>query len=361
MSSPSILLTGASGYIGGAVLAQLLSSGYDASKISALVRSREHAQIIQKLGVNTVLFEGLHDIEVIKKAASNNDIAISCASAMDLPSCIALVEGLGDRKAKSNKNAYYIHTSGTSNFGDHPYTGTPNLEVRSDKDDIFSWEKEHAETWIIRKVDVAITEAGVRLGVKTAIVNPPLIYGTGAGPINQRSLQVPTLIKMSLGFEQPIVLGEGSGIWTVVHIADVARMYNLLARRIADGQSVDFGQQGYHFLEAGEVAWLDISKAIARSGHAQGLFQTAEVKKVSPDEFASALSIPFLNAHMVEVIWGSNSRIKGVKSREIGWQPDITAAGFLASVEDEVRIIYQEQAGQIESSTERLFRGASSQ
>ena len=66
-------------------------------------------------------------------------------------------------------------TSGTSNFGDHPYTGTPDLQVRSDKEDIFSWEKENAEAWIIRKVDVAITEAGLRLGVKTAIVNPPLI------------------------------------------------------------------------------------------------------------------------------------------------------------------------------------------
>ncbi|KIV84582.1 hypothetical protein PV11_00355 [Exophiala sideris] len=360
MSSLTILLTGASGYIGGAVLAKLLSSGYDASKISALVRSHEHAQIVQKLGINSVLFEGLHDLGVIKREASNNDIVISCASAMDLPSCIALVEGLGERKAKYGKDVYYIHTSGTSNFGDHPYTGKPNLEVRGDKDDNFSWEKENAETWIIRKVDVAITEAGIRLGVKTAIVNPPLIYGTGEGPINQRSLQVPTLIKMSLGFKQAIVLGEGSGIWTVVHIADVAKIYSLLVQRIVDGKAIEFGKQGYYFVETGEVTWLDISKAIARSGHTQGLFPTAEVKEVSPVDFASALNISFLNAHMVEVIWGSNSRIKGVKSREIGWQPDIPATDFVASVEDEVRIVYQQQAGQTESSTERLFRGASS-
>ena len=82
-------------------------------------------------------------------------------------------------------------------------------------------------------------------------------------------------------------------------------MYSLLVQRIADGQSVDFGKQGYHFVETGEITWLDISKAVARSGHTQGLFQTTAVKKVLPDEFASALNIPFLNAHMVEVIWGS--------------------------------------------------------
>ena len=55
------------------MLAQLLSSGYDASKISALVRSQEHAGIVQKLGVNSVLFDGLHDLDVIKREASKND------------------------------------------------------------------------------------------------------------------------------------------------------------------------------------------------------------------------------------------------------------------------------------------------
>jgi hypothetical protein len=66
-------------------------------------------------------------------------------------------------------------TSGTSNFGDHPISGEPNLTIRSDEDEIYSWEKETAEDWILRKVDVAITDAGEHLGVKTAIINPPLI------------------------------------------------------------------------------------------------------------------------------------------------------------------------------------------
>jgi hypothetical protein len=36
-------------------------------------------------------------------------VVISCASAMDLPSCIAMVEGLGERKAASDKDVLYIH------------------------------------------------------------------------------------------------------------------------------------------------------------------------------------------------------------------------------------------------------------
>jgi hypothetical protein len=36
-------------------------------------------------------------------------VVISCASAMDLPSCLALVEGLGNRKASTGVDVHYIH------------------------------------------------------------------------------------------------------------------------------------------------------------------------------------------------------------------------------------------------------------
>lgn len=80
-------------------------------------------------------------------------------------------------------------------------------------------------------MDVAITDAGESLGVKTCIINPPLICkfisldsssklfmpvdiidGTGKGPFNQTSIQVPALIKLSLSAKQALVLGEGRGV-----------------------------------------------------------------------------------------------------------------------------------------------------
>lgn len=36
-------------------------------------------------------------------------VIISCASAMDLPSCEALVKGLGSRKAETDGDVFYIH------------------------------------------------------------------------------------------------------------------------------------------------------------------------------------------------------------------------------------------------------------
>lgn len=114
------------------------------------------------------------------------------------------------------------------------------MTVRTDKDDIYSWEKEHADTWPSRKVDVTIIEAGERLGVKTIITNPPLICmfaeesdirclhkltlanvllttpdGRGNGIGNQISIQIPPLVEISLKKKQAIVLAKGEGVsWT---------------------------------------------------------------------------------------------------------------------------------------------------
>jgi hypothetical protein len=38
-------------------------------------------------------------------------VVISCASAMDLASCVAMVEGLGERHNASNNDVLYIHVS----------------------------------------------------------------------------------------------------------------------------------------------------------------------------------------------------------------------------------------------------------
>jgi hypothetical protein len=85
---------------------------------------------VKALGATPIHFDGLHDISTIKEAASQHDgwllniterelllicyvyvVAISCASSMDLESCTALVQGLGERKQKTGQEGYYIHVS----------------------------------------------------------------------------------------------------------------------------------------------------------------------------------------------------------------------------------------------------------
>jgi hypothetical protein len=71
--------------------------------------------------------------------------------------------------------AHFVETSGASNFGDHPISGSPMDDVRTDKDDIFGWEKSNADGWVTRSVDIAVIEAGEKFNVQTVIINPPII------------------------------------------------------------------------------------------------------------------------------------------------------------------------------------------
>lgn len=116
---------------------------------------------------------------------------------------------------------------------------------------------------------------------------------------------MPALIKLALHEKQAVVLGQGKGLWTFVHISDVAAFYALLLSKILAGASLRLGAQGYYFVEAGETSWLRISQQIGRAGHAQGLFSSEEPKSITPEEMKKALNISFLNAWMIEVIWGS--------------------------------------------------------
>ncbi|KAH7173127.1 uncharacterized protein B0J16DRAFT_389014 [Fusarium flagelliforme] len=287
-----ILLTGSSGYIGGSVLHELKTRN-----------------AVLQMNVKPIHFDGLHDLESNEKAASEHDIVISRASSMDEASCVALIRGLGERKLQHHGEVYHIHTSGTSNFGDHPISGTSVDAVRSDEDGIFGWEKENAEGWITRAVDVAAINAGEEFDVRTAIVNPPIIYGKGTGPPHQTSIQIPALIKVSLHFKQAVVVGDGQGVWNYIHINDVSSFYCHLVQLILDNRPLKFGKTGYYFPESGEVSWREISERIAEAGFAQGLFEKQDLKPLTTDDLCQAIGISFLNPSMVEVIWASNARI----------------------------------------------------
>jgi hypothetical protein len=74
---------------------------------------------------------------------------------------------------------------------------------------------------------------------------------------------------------------------------------------IMDKKTLQFGKTGYYFIESGQVSWRTISEKISEAGFTQGLFETKDLRSITPEEMCRAISIPFLNPLMVEVIWAS--------------------------------------------------------
>ncbi|ORX98363.1 hypothetical protein BCR34DRAFT_577306 [Clohesyomyces aquaticus] len=182
MATPKshVLIVGATGYIGGSILSKLLQCSSAAELcISALIRRPEQAAKLQSMGVKPVLFGGLDELETCKEVASQYDVVINAASASHDASARAMVEGLHLRQKATGRNAYMIHTSGTSILGDHPYTSQSHKDkIWSDeKDDVFEMEKNHPEWYGQRVTDVSVVESGQWLDVRTYIVVPPTICG----------------------------------------------------------------------------------------------------------------------------------------------------------------------------------------
>jgi len=109
MSTPKILLVGATGYIGGSVLSTILDSAViPKSSLTILVRGEDKAKVFQDLGLNTILFTSLDETSLIQNAASEHDIIIGTAIGWHPSSAEALIRGLAQRKAQTGREVHLI-------------------------------------------------------------------------------------------------------------------------------------------------------------------------------------------------------------------------------------------------------------
>lgn len=89
---------------------------------------------------------------------------------------------------------------------------------------------------------------------KTALVFPPLIYGRGRGPVNQRSVQVPESAKATLQRRAGFQVGKGQSIWSNVHITDISQIFAKLVEKAVQGEDGElWNENGLYFAENGEL------------------------------------------------------------------------------------------------------------
>ena len=233
---------------------------------------------------------------------------------------------------------YLIHTSGTGilvsiNAGAIGY-GKPDEKVFNDWDGVAEVTS-LPDAAAHRNVDRVILAAGTQKDTKveTAIVCPPLIYGRGRGPDNQKSIQLPELAKAVLKGKKGIQIGAGKNVWNIVHVVDLSKVYvKLVEAAAAKGGNVSWGADGYYFAENGEHVWEDIYKGVAVSSHKAGYIPSDEVVSISADEADQ------LSPH-AKYLWGTNSRCRAVRARKIlGWRP------VEGSIEDEIPVAIEIEA-----------------
>ncbi|KAH8595061.1 hypothetical protein B0O99DRAFT_741329 [Bisporella sp. PMI_857] len=336
-----ILLTGATGYLGGSVLTSLLQSENPAIKnvkISAIVRSAVQAELLAVLNIRPILISGFEDTEALANAASENDVVINCASGFETGAAESLIIGLGKRKKLTGQDVFMIHTSGTSSISDRPIS-KQYIEDRSFNDatdNIFEYlvERQRLEVYDQRTTDLAVAQRAKETSVKTYTIMAPPIYGSGTGQFNKLSTQIPMLAKVAIEARRSLYIGDGMGVKDYVHVIDLGNFYELLLGKVLEKRDVvPHGERGIFFASTGTFRWKDIAKDIARVGYGLGKLDSPEPKSITIDEAIAAGIAP--TKQRAELIFASNSRGRASVAKSLGWLPKMTEVNWQNNIKDD--------------------------
>ena len=202
-----VLLTGATGTIGSAVLRALLAEG---DEVTALVRSHASADAVSAAGA-TPLIGTMTDADVVGAAAAASDGVIHVASP-------------GDETSAATEGAFVDTVLGALEGTDIPFVTTGGVWVFGNGADLTEqspWNPAALTAWRGEVEDRVRASS-----VQTTIIAPALVYGPGGTGI-------PSLLLPDAEGNVRLV-GDGHQHWSTVNVDDLADLYVLALKKGAD-------------------------------------------------------------------------------------------------------------------------------
>ncbi|MFJ9895752.1 SDR family oxidoreductase [Streptomyces sp. NPDC091280] len=292
-----VFVTGATGFIGSAVVRELLDAGHT---VSGLARSDASAEALTAAGA-AVHRGSLDDPDSLRRGAAAADGACHLAFVHDFSelsafaaSCaldLRAIETIGEVFAGTGKP--FVVTSGTP--------GLDRGRVATEEDlaapESFVSVRQPSEV-----AAVALAERGVRSSV---VRLPRSVHGTGDKGL------VPGLIAVARQTGRAAYVGDGTNRWPAVHRLDAARLYRWALESAPAGTR-------YHAVGDEGLPMRDIAELIAtRLGVRAG--------SVTPDEAAGTLG--FLGRVAALDCPASST----LTQKRTGWQP--VEVGLMADLE----------------------------
>lgn len=289
-----VFITGTAGYIGGSVAARLVAAGY---QVSGLTRHESNIARLKTIGVEAVVGD-MQDTALLKECAEKADIVVNAADSDNQKVVETLLAAL------KGKEKTFVHTSGSSIVSDRA-NGEKSEKIYDesiyDRGSYFCPDPLKEGRFAIDKMILQAASAGIR----TAVICPCLIYGPGKG-IKSESQQIPNMVTEALETGQAKCIGRGENIWSIVHVDDLTALYLMVVQSPpAAGKGI------FLFAEHGETSLKYIGETIRRA-----LDLAAPLAPWTVEDASAKLGF---GAAVFGL--GSNSRVRGVVSRELGWAP----------------------------------------
>lgn len=233
-----VFVTGATGWVGRAVVAELIGHGHG---IIGLVRSPEKAQALHAMGAEAQS-GSLDDLDGLRAAAARADAVVHLGfshdfsryaenAAQDQRAITALGEALRgtSRPLIVTATLSALHVTGRAATEADLPVSDPNYPRRSE---------------LAARALPDVRAASIRL--------PHSVHGVG-----EHHGFVPMLIDLARRTGVSAYIGDGANHWPAVHVTDAARLYRLALEHGAE-------QPAYHAVGEEGVPFRDIAEAIGR-------------------------------------------------------------------------------------------------
>jgi nucleoside-diphosphate-sugar epimerase len=208
-----VFLTGASGFVGSAIVNDLLSAGH---QVLGLVRSDKGAEQVKAAGAEILLGE-VNDLDILRQGVEACDAVIHTAFNHDFSqykaNCEAdrrVIEGMGEMLTGTGKPIVV-----TSGVGLLDYGRTITEDDLPPSSDV-----------IPRAASEEAAVAARAKGADTYIVRlPPSTHGKGDHGF------VPMVIDIDREKGESAYVGDGQNKWSAVHRTDAATLYRLIIEK----------------------------------------------------------------------------------------------------------------------------------
>ena len=295
-----IFLTGATGYIGSAVMDSLLRSGHE---VTALVRDPEKAEQVSGRGVHPIVGE-LSKPASYAAAAETADAIVHTAlesskrtAKVDRQAIETLLAAAG-RRAVAGLPASLVYTSGTWVLGE-VQDATEDTPVNPIS--LVAWRPDHEQLVL----DAA------RDGIRPVVIRPGIVYGGARGIVGD------LLKDAANGLVR--VVGTGKNRWACIYDRDLADLYVRVS-------TMDDAAGVFHANDEADEAVKDIVAAIAH--HAK---VPPDVRHMPIEEARKKIG-PYADALALDQI------VRSPRARALGWAPTLrSVAGSVARLLEEYR------------------------